>query len=221
MKYIAYYRVSTKRQRLGLEAQHEIVANWITNNGGEIVDEFSEKESGKNNNRKALYEALKKCKKENCELLIAKLDRLSRNVSFIFALKDSNVKFRACDLPEFNTMTLAIFSGLAQQERELISCRTKSALKTLKDKGVKLGNPNAHFTSEVRNMAYKAHTASAKANLNNKRASSMVKIMLSYTQNLSQIARELNDNGFTTSRGNKFNPIQIKRIIQQYNLNAI
>lgn len=219
MNYIAYYRTSTKRQNLGLEAQRKVVNDWLMANGGNLIGEFSEKESGKNNNRIELNKAIKACQKEDCQLLIAKLDRLSRCVSFIFALRDSNVNFIACDLPEFNTMTLAIFSGLAQQERELISQRTKLALEELKRKGKKLGNPNATFSNEIRAIAYKRLSENAEANLNNRKASSMIKALLYRTLNLSEIARELNDNGFVTSRGKQFNAIQVKRIIQRYNLN--
>lgn len=218
MNYIAYYRTSTKRQNLGLEAQRKVVNDWLIANGGNLIDEYSEKESGKNNNRIELNKAINACKKQDCHLLIAKLDRLSRCVSFIFALRDSNVNFIACDLPEFNTMTLAIFSGLAQQERELISQRTKLALAELKRKGIKLGNPNATFSEDTRMMAYKKLTENAEANPNNRKASSMIKAMLYRTNNLSEIARELNANGFVTSRGKQFNAIQIRRIIDRYNL---
>ena len=218
MNYIAYYRTSTKRQNLGLEAQRKVVNDWLIANGGNLIGEFSEKESGKNNNRIELNNAINACQKENCNLLIAKLDRLSRCVSFIFALRDSNVNFIACDLPEFNTMTLAIFSGLAQQERELISQRTKLALNELKRKGIKLGNPNATFSPEIRNMAYDRLKKNAETNPNNKKASSMIKAMLYRTSNLSEIARELNENGFVTSRGKHFNSIQVKRIIDRYKL---
>lgn len=218
MKYIAYYRTSTKRQNLGLEAQRKVVNDWLVANGGILIGEFSEKESGKNNNRIELNKAITACQHENCQLLIAKLDRLSRCVSFIFALRDSNVNFIACDLPEFNTMTLAIFSGLAQQERELISQRTKLALDELKRKGKKLGNPNATFSKEIRTMAYNRLKENAEANPNNRKASSMIKAILYRTSNLSEIARELNENGFVTSRGKQFNSIQVKRIIDRYKL---
>ena len=140
-KYIAYYRVSTVKQSLGLEAQRSTVKAFLSNIADSILlNEYEEKESGKDDNRVQLHLAIEECKRKNATLIIAKLDRLSRNVSFIFALKDANVDFIACDLQQFNTLTLAIFSALAQQERELISSRTKAALAE-KRKVKKLGNP--------------------------------------------------------------------------------
>lgn len=216
MKYIAYYRVSTKRQSLGLDAQRNSVMNFINSNPkDELIAEYSEKESGKNDNRIQLQIAIAECKKNNAVLVIAKLDRLSRKVSFIFALRDSGIQFIALDVPNFNTLTLGIFATLAQTERELISCRTKSALAALKNNGVKLGNPNASFSPETRQLAYLAHSAAAEANENNKRALSMVKVLLKTTHNLTAIAKQLNDNGFLTSRGKQFNPIQVKRLIER------
>lgn len=218
MKYIAYYRTSTKRQTLGIDAQRTSVLNFInSNNDNILINEFEEKESGKNDNRAELNNALIECKKHNATLLIAKLDRLSRKVSFIFALRDSGINFMALDVPNFTTLTLGIYATLAQSERELISMRTKSALNELKDKGIKLGAPNAQFNAEMRLKAYKAHSANAEANSNNKRAILMINALLSRTSNISEIARELNQNGFVTSKGCKFNAMQVKRLIERYN----
>ena len=119
-KFIAYYRVSTKRQNLGLDAQQATVTNYVRSNGGVIVASFQEKESGKNNSRPQLAAALAECKRTGSTLLIAKLDRLSRDIAFIFTLQKNGVDFQACDLHVFNTLSLAVFAGLAQQERELI-----------------------------------------------------------------------------------------------------
>lgn len=215
MKYIAYYRVSTKKQSLGLEAQREAVMSFI--NSGEdssLLMEFQEKESGKCDNRIELNKAISECKKYDAVLVIAKLDRLSRKVSFIFTLRDSGVNFIALDVPNFNTLTLGIFATLAQTERELISSRTKAALAALKAKGVKLGNPNASFSMAARQKAYQAHRNVAANNVNNKRAVSMIKVLMSTTSNMSQIARYLNDNGFATSQGKSFTATQVKRLIK-------
>ena len=124
-KYVAYYRVSTKAQGdsgLGLEGQRSAVFNFVK---GTIVAEFTEVESGKNNQRAQLSAAIDRAKKENAVLVIAKLDRLSRNASFIFTLRDSGVNFQCVDMPDANTLTIGIFATLAQHERELISSRTK------------------------------------------------------------------------------------------------
>jgi len=135
-KYISYYRVSTQKQGksgLGIDAQKTAVSNFIGKNAI-LINEFEEVESGKNDERPQLYKAIEQCKKENAILLIAKLDRLSRNVSFIYTLKDSKVDFRCCDMPDANSLTIGIMAVLAQDERERISQRTKSALAELKTK---------------------------------------------------------------------------------------
>ncbi len=217
-KYIAYYRVSTKKQSLGLDAQQTTVTNYIRVNGGELIAEYQEKESGKNDNRCELQKAIAKCQQTNSTLIIAKLDRLSRNITFIFTLRDSGVDFIACDLPQFNTLTLAIFSALAQQERELISQRTKAALAELKAKGVKLGKPNATFTNDMRELAYKASRKKADENPNTIRAKVMIEALLNTTSNLTHIANKLNENGFRTPLNASFTPMAVRRIIQRYNL---
>src|SRR6056297_1708444 len=132
-KFIAYYRVSTKQQGasgLGLEAQKTAVKNFIHSRGAsEIPPPFTEIESGKNDDRQELRKAISRCKETGATLLIAKLDRLSRNASFIFTLRDelqqAGVDFIACDMPEANTLTIGIMATMAQHEREIISKRTK------------------------------------------------------------------------------------------------
>jgi len=128
-KYVAYYRVSTQRQGqsgLGLDAQQAQIQTCISD--GELINSFTDIESGRKANRPELDKALAFCKKENATLIIAKLDRLSRNVNFIFSLRDSGVKFKACDLPDFNTLTLGVFASFAEYESEKIKERTKAAL---------------------------------------------------------------------------------------------
>lgn len=215
-KYIAYYRVSTNKQNLGLDAQRTSVSKYITANGGDLISEYSEKESGKINNRIELSKAIQNCQKQGATLIIAKLDRLSRNVSFIFTLKDSGIDFISCDLPTFNTLTLAVFCGLAQQERELISQRTKQALNELKKQGRKLGNPNARFTDENRKHASLINRHLANVNENNMRAWAIVEALLKTTNNKSHISRILNDNGFRTSKGKLFSSVQVQRLIERY-----
>lgn len=214
MKYVAYYRVSTKKQSLGLEAQRTSVMNFICQDStNTLIAEFSERESGKNDNREELQKAIECCKRNNATLVIAKLDRLSRKVSFIFSLKDADINFIALDVPTFSTLTLGIYATLAQTEREMISARTKNALAELKNKGVKLGNPNATFTDEMRAKAYERKRAIAQSNTNNVRATFVIKELLKSTNNLSEIARYLNNNGFKTSRGLLFKAQQVKNLI--------
>lgn len=149
--YVAYYRVSTKKQGesgLGLEAQHESVAKFVKD-PNTILSAFTEIESGKSHyNRPELEKAISLCLSTGATLIVAKLDRLARNVAFISQLMESKVRFVACDMPEANTLTIHIIAACAEHERNLISRRTKDALKAAKARGVKLGNPNLHLARQ-------------------------------------------------------------------------
>ena len=136
---------------------------------GPTVAEFTEVESGKNNQRVQLATAIDRAKKENAVLVIAKLDRLSRNASFIFTLRDSGVNFQCVDMPDANTLTIGIFATLAQHERELISSGTKAALNAKIAQGAKLGKPE-NLTSNAQAKGVASNVARAKANENNRRA---------------------------------------------------
>jgi DNA invertase Pin-like site-specific DNA recombinase len=145
-KYIAYYRVSTQKQGqsgLGLEAQKNSVSGYLNGGNWECLAEYVEIETGKGSNaidkRPQLRAALDSCKKQGATLIIAKLDRLARNVHFISGLMESKVKFVACDLPEANELTLHVMAAFAEHEAKRISQRTKDALAVVKMRGVKLG----------------------------------------------------------------------------------
>ncbi|MDA0967574.1 MAG: recombinase family protein [Proteobacteria bacterium] len=141
-RYIAYYRVSTDKQGksgLGLEAQQKAVRLHLNGGDWELLEEFVEVESGKKNNRPKLQEALKSCKRLHATLIIAKLDRLARNVHFISGLMESGVDFVATDNPNANRLMLHMLAAFAEHEREQISQRTKSALQAAKERGVRLG----------------------------------------------------------------------------------
>src|SRR4030088_1704163 len=143
--FIAYFRVSTDRQGksgLGLAAQREAVMSYLDGGRWALVDEVTEIESGKRNDRPELMKALAACKKQKAKLVIAKLDRLSRNLAFIATLMDSGVEFVAVDNPHANKLTIHILAAVAQHEREMIAQRTKEALKAAKARGQRLGNPN-------------------------------------------------------------------------------
>lgn len=219
-KYIAYYRVSTKKQCLGLEAQRTTVSTYINNvHDSILLNEYEEKESGKYDNRTQLNKALLECKQQNATLIIAKLDRLSRNVSFIFALRDANVDFIACDLPEFNTLTLAIFSALAQQERELISSRTKAALAE-KKKTKQLGTP-ANLTDNLdKAIENSIQTRRNKAllNDNNRKAYTLIKALKEANNSFNAIAKQLNANGFRTANNCEFKANQVERLYHLFNV---
>ena len=215
MNYIAYYRVSTKKQGLGLDAQKTAVQNYLKSSGGVLVGEYSEKETGKNNKRPSLMKAINTCKKANATLIIAKLDRLSRNVSFIFTLRDGGVDFVALDLPTLNTLTLGIFATIAQHEREITAERTKKALAELKAKGVKLGAPSPVITCEMREKSAKVLGEIARDNENNRRAWSVVCKMRKEGNSLREIAHWLNDNKFHTSQGSEFTACAVKRLLEK------
>ena len=144
-KIVCYLRVSTARQGssgLGLEAQKLAVQQYAASTNSDIIATFTEVETGKLNARPELTEALHLAKVTGATLVIAKLDRLSRNASFLMALQDAGVKFVAADLPQANNLTIGIMALVAQQEAEAISKRTKEALQAAKARGQKLGNPN-------------------------------------------------------------------------------
>lgn len=217
-KYIAYYRVSTQKQGqsgLGLEAQKTTVRKFINGNDNLIV-EYIEVESGKNNHRPKLIEAIELCRRENAKLLIAKLDRLSRNVAFIYTLMDSKVEFACCDMPNANEVTIGIMAVLAQDERTRISQRTKSALVELKAKGVKLGSPQ-NLTNEVRQKGLEARKTNTLDNENNRKASALITSLRNGGHSFGSIAKTLNDYGFRTRRGNTFTQMQVKRLYDRSN----
>ena len=150
-KAIAYYRVSTDRQGksgLGLEAQNKTVQQFATFKQWELIGEFTEIESGKKNNRPQLQEALKQCLKQKAVLVIAKLDRLGRNVAFISSLMESKVEFVAVDNPHANRLMLHLLAAFAEHEREQISTRTKEALKVAKNRGIILGKHGKNVLSQ-------------------------------------------------------------------------
>lgn len=217
MNYVAYYRVSTKQQSLGLLAQQNMVSEYIKNVNGVLVATFEEKESGKNNDRVELKKAIEVCKKNGSTLLIAKLDRLSRNISFIFSLRDAKVNFCCCDIQTCNTLTLGLFATLAQYERETISLRTKQALAAKKNDGYKLGAPHATFTDDMRLKAIKVNKNKANNNINNRRAYIIIKSLSSENMSLRSMAKYLNENGFRTSKDTLFTATSVSRLIKRYN----
>lgn len=218
-QFISYSRTSTKLQNLGLDAQQTAITNYVQSVNGNLVASYSEQESGKNDNRIELERAIQHCEKTGATLLLYKLDRLSRSVSFLFQLRDrlvkSNVEIKVMDMPTFNTMTLGIYATLAQSEREAISLRTKNALQELKRKGVVLGTPeNLKYEDRMRGgetMKLKALT-----NKTNIQSTAMIVQLKNQGLGYERIAQYLNKNGFSTVNGKEFNSTAVMRLYNRY-----
>jgi DNA invertase Pin-like site-specific DNA recombinase len=212
--YVAYLRVSTARQGadgLGMEAQRAAVEGFVRQHGGSIVQTFVEVESGKRSDRPELAKALAAARKAKGVLLIAKLDRLARNVAFIANLMEAGVEFVAVDQPFANRLTLHILSAVAEDEARRISERTKAALAAAKARGVKLGSPIARKTV----VAARA-TRSAYAKKSNSTTRAVVReIKAAGTTTLAGIASALQARGLRTPGGRvEWHPVQVARLLQ-------
>lgn len=216
-KYIAYYRVSRKEQGisgLGLSAQKSSVEKYVTSQDGIILKDFTEIETGTNKRERVeIHKAIQLAKNEGAILIIAKLDRLARNVSFVSSLMDAGIEFLAVDMPSANNFTIHIFSALAEQEAKLISSRTKLALAELKKKGVKLGNPQ-NLTNEARAKGLQRIKDNAVNNDRNRQAQSIILNCKEKEMSYRQIADYLNQLNFKTRHGNKF---YAPTVLQLYN----
>ncbi len=211
--YIAYVRTSTGRQVLGLEEQQLRINQFIKSAGDNLVEIVIEQESGKNNYRVKLDYATNLCIKHGYTLLFTKLDRLSREVEFLFTLRNKGVKLRCIELPELNTLTLGIFGSVAQWERELISNRTKNGLAALKARGVKLGSP-ANLTVDARKKGVESIIKKRVENENWKVAKMFIENfqMKNGYINYTKISNELNIIGYKTRNGKHFNPSTVRRL---------
>lgn len=207
--YVAYYRVSTARQGesgLGLDAQRSSVLRYVQQAKGELLAEFTEIESGKRNDRPELAAAILEAKRRHSTLVIAKLDRLARNVAFISNLMESAADFVAVDMPQANRLTVHIMAAIAEHEREMISARTKAALQQLRARGVKLGNPR------WRESIQKATAARKRA----PRPAEIRSIFDGYrSQGLSlrAAADRANALGLRTPKGGKWHPTSVARAL--------
>jgi len=213
-KYVTYFRVSTVRQGqsgLGLEAQQAAVQNFL---GGDaqLVATFLEIESGKKNDRPQLQAAIAQARKEDAVLLVAKLDRLARNVAFLATLMESRVRFQAVDLPAADEFTLHIMAAVAQKEASAISTRTRDALAAKKAQGAQLGTP-ANLTQAAREKSWAAMTQNAQANLNNRQAAQLAALLRATGATLRAIADQLNQSGYRTRYGKAFHPMGVQRLL--------
>jgi DNA invertase Pin-like site-specific DNA recombinase len=216
--FIAYYRVSTERQGrsgLGLDAQRQAVDGFLNGGKWKLVGEYTEVESGKRSNRPELARALDACRRQKATLVIAKLDRLARNVYFVSGLMESGVDFVAADMPEANKLTVHILAAVAEHEREAISARTKAALEAAKARGRKLGWAIPARVAEQRAACLKgANTLRLKADSRARNVLPIVReIQTAGVKSLSGIARALNARGVKTARGRQWAPATVRNVL--------
>ncbi len=221
-RYIAYYRVSTAKQGrsgLGLEAQQQTVSSFLAGKGGRLLKEFTEVESGRKADRVELAAALEACKLHQATLVIAKLDRLARNASFLMNLQDSGAKFVCCDNPHANEVMIGIMGLMAQQEAKTISKNTKAALAAAKARGVKLGvagvkNLRNRKLGSQRGVA----TLKQQAREHAERVGKTIMPMVDQGLSLRTIATNLNGAVIGTVRGGSWSANQVKRVIDRLSL---
>ena len=222
-RFVAYERVSTARQGasgLGLEAQRNAIDSFAALRQATILARFTEVESGKTADRPELTRALHLARVTGALLIIAKLDRLSRNAAFLLTLRDSGVKFLACDLPEANELTIGIMALVAQAEREAISRRTKEALAVAKARGVRLGNPNGAEALRRAGKGAVALRAAVVANADRHAmdlAPVLEELRAQGVTSLRGIAAELNRRGMQTRRGGVWQVSNVGNLLRRVN----
>ena len=208
-KFVAYYRVSTDRQGrsgLGLEAQRKAVADHLNGGNWTLLAEFTEIETGKRNDRPQLEAAIALCRRRKARLLIAKLDRLSRNLAFIAALMESGVEFIAADNPHANKLTIHILAAVAQNEREMIADRTKVALAAAKARGVRLGRYGAEKLAPANNQQALERARDL---------APMLADMIGEQRSARQMAEQLNRSGISSARGGKWHAGTVLRALRR------
>lgn len=223
IKYVSYIRVSTIKQEisgLGLQSQRDMVKVFVSTKG-ELLAEYVEIESGKNNARIELAKALRHCQDTRATLVIAKLDRLSRNAAFLMQLKSGAIDFVCCDMPEASNLVIGIMAVMAEYERELIGERTKAALKVLKEQGVKMGgaahNKGNGFT--IHGMKTRAKSLQIRKANARKYRETIYPLIYDYKynedMNLGQIAERLKREHVATLNGKTCNwtALQVHRIL--------
>jgi DNA invertase Pin-like site-specific DNA recombinase len=219
-KFVAYYRVSTDKQGrsgLGLEAQQEAVRTYLNGGPWRLVGEVVEVESGKRNDRPKLGEALRLCRLHGATLVIAKLDRLARNVAFISNLMESGVDFVAVDLPQANRLTVHILAAVAEHEAAMISQRTKDALAAAKARGRRLGGDRGNIRAVAAEGAARSRAArSAKARSKAADVAPIIaEVLASGLSSLRQMAGALNARSIPAPRGGDWRAVQVKRVLER------
>ena len=221
-KAVAYYRVSTAKQGisgLGLDAQRAAVESLCATRGWEIIaPPFTEVESGKRSDRPELLKALERCKVTGAMLVVAKLDRLSRDAAFLLTLQNSGAMFVAADMPDANNLTVGIMALVAQQEREAISARTKAALAAAKARGQRLGNPNGAAALRRAGKGTEAALYARQRNADEhaERLRSIVDRMKGEGRtSLGALARALNEEGMVTPRGAQWYASSVRNLLRR------
>jgi DNA invertase Pin-like site-specific DNA recombinase len=208
-RYVAYYRVSTDRQGrsgLGLQAQQEAVRQYLIGRPADVVAEYVEVESGANNDRPKLKEAIAACRREKAVLLIAKLDRLARSVSFIANLMDSATDFVAVDMPHASRLVLHVMAAFAEHERDVIRERTRAALAAAKARGVRLG-----INGTVLAARNKAEAAAYAEQLR----AAVDAAVQSGSRTTREIAKYLNALGVASRQGGRWHPASVARVVSR------
>lgn len=219
LRLVAYERVSTTRQGrsgLGLAAQRKAINDFTAARGADLLARFTEVESGRRNDRPELDRALTLARLTGATLIIAKLDRLSRNAAFLLTLRDSGVQFLAADMPEANNLTVGIMALVAEAEREAISRRTREALQAAKARGVKLGNPNGAAALRRAGKGGEALRRVVAANADEfarSLAPVVEKIRADGATSLRAIAAELSQRGILTRRGGQWQVSNVRGVL--------
>ena len=195
----------------GIQHQMTVVNRYAEANGAEIVGQFIEVESGgkTDSERPQLAAALEKCKKENAVLVCSKIDRLSRNAEFLLRLMNSRVEFVCCDIPNCDRFTISLFAILAEKEKNMISERTKNALKMVKSRGIKLGNPNPELSVIKMNEGARK----GRIDFKNKIIPIINEIKSTGIKTLQGLADCLNRRGISTRNGKQWYPTQIRNLL--------
>lgn len=210
--YVVYLRVSTGRQEisgLGIEAQRQAAERYAAQTGGTLIAEFVEVESGAKSNRPQLTKALALCRKAKATLLIARLDRLSRSLSFVAQLLDANVEIKCCDMPDANRLLLQMLAVFAEHERQMIRDRTRAALAAAKARGVELGRHGHVLARQNRSEAIR-HAEAVRPHVIAARASGI--------RTFAGIGEYLTVNGVRTATGGKWHPTSVQRLITRLEL---
>ncbi|WP_269715640.1 recombinase family protein [Caulobacter sp. NIBR2454] len=213
MQLVAYIRVSTTRQQasgLGLEAQQEAVDRFAALSGAQVLNTFTEVESGSVNQRPELGKALDLCRRTKATLLIARLDRLSRSLAFIAQLLESGVDVRCCDMPEANRLLLQLLAVFAEHERQLIRDRTRAALASAKARGVKLGSHGAVLAAEHKQGAERYALTLVQA-VEEARREGVVAIR--------PLSAWLNQRGIPSRDGGRWHPTSVSRLLSRLSAN--